>query len=591
VRIPIEKLDSRLFQAEEMLMVKATVAQRAGDLGELAGRFDIWQREWAKVSVDARTLGQALEHQAVSSIRGISLDLGGALVSFLDWNFDFIGSLKNKIQSLAAQAGHDRYGVSRRVDDLLEDSKRLLMLPFSTMAGIFPKLVRDLCRDQGKEAEIAVNGGEIEIDKRILEQMKDALVHILRNCVDHGVEPPEERQRLGKPQSAAITISVCAVSGNKVEILVSDDGAGVDLPRVKDCAVRHGIISAAQASAMSDAEATDLVFHSEVSTSPTVTPISGRGLGMSIVRAQTEKLGGQVSIQSVPQKGTSIRMLLPLTLATFRGVILAVGDRTFVVPTANVERVGRVNPQDIRTVENQQTIVIDGRAVSLARLESALELPPKSSGGDDPGPWPIVLLHSGDVRLAFVVDQVLREEEVLVKPPRKPLVRVRNIAGVAVLGSGKTVPLLNVADLVQTASIHGSAPRPGASAAPPPQPPAKRVLVAEDSITSRMLLKGILEGAGYVVRTVVDGMDAFTVLREDQFDLVVSDVEMPRMNGFDLTRRIRADKQLGELPVILVSALESREERERGIDAGASAYLIKSNFDQSNLLEAVQRLA
>jgi two-component system chemotaxis sensor kinase CheA len=312
---------------------------------------------------------------------------------------------------------------------------------------------------------------------------------------------------------------------------------------------------------------------------------------MAIVRAQTEKLGGRVSIESTPHLGTRLRMVLPLTMATFRGVLVSAADRVFVVPTVNVERVLRVKPQDIQTVENRQVVSLRGRAVSLARLDAVLELPPRPANGNDSALLHVIVLHGGEHRMALVVDQVLREEEVLVKPLRKPLVRVRNLAGVTVLGTGKTVPVLNVADLMLSARGQSAAPAAAVAAInPTPPAPKRKVLVAEDSITSRMLLKGILEGAGFAVRTAVDGMDAFTALREDRFDLVVSDVEMPRMNGFDLTRRIRADKRMSELPIVLVSALESREQRERGIDAGASAYIIKSSFDQSNLLGAVQRL-
>jgi two-component system, chemotaxis family, sensor kinase CheA len=590
VRIPISKLDSRLLQAEDMLAVKSMTAQRAAELREISGRFDRWQREWAKVSVEARVLRQTLEHQAGTAALRPVFAAAGTVTNFLDWNFDYIRSLENKLLSLTSQAEQDRHSVGKRVDDLLEDSKKLLMLPFSHLASIFPKVIRDLCRDQGKEAELVVQGGDVEIDKRILEEIKDALIHILRNCVDHGIEPPAERERLNKPPRAVITIAVSAVSGSQVEILVSDDGAGVDVQRVKDSAVRHGIISPAEARTAGDADALDLVFHSEVSTSPAVTAISGRGLGMAIVRAQTEKLGGRVLIESRPQVGTSLRIVLPLTLATFRGVVIAVADRTFVVPTANVVRVLRVKSKDIQTVENRQVISLQGRAVSLAQLDRLLGLPINPAGADDSAMLYAVLLHSAEQRIAFVVDQVVREEEVLVKPLRKPLVRVRNIAGVTVLSSGKTVPILNVSDLMQSARTHSGVASAGESASKRQQAPIKKVLVAEDSITSRMLLKGILEGAGFLVRTAVDGMDAYTALHEDRFDLVVSDVEMPRMDGFDLTRRIRADGRMSEMPVVLVSALESRAERERGIDAGASAYIIKSSFDQTNLLEAVRRL-
>jgi len=307
------------------------------------------------------------------------------------------------------------------------------------------------------------------------------------------------------------------------------------------------------------------------------------------VLGKAEKLGGRVSIASRRGEGTTLRLVLPLTLATFRGVLVSVADRIFVLPTVNLERVLRVKPGDVQTVENRQVILIDGRAVSLARLDSVLELPPGKAGADDSAPLSVAVLRCTDQRIAIVVDQVLREEEVLVKPLRKPLSRVRNIAGATVLGSGKTALVLNVSDLLESAKSHGAAPVAIVESKVEVKP-AKKVLVVEDSITSRMLLKGILEGAGFEVKTAVDGVDALAALRENRFDLVVSDVEMPQLNGLGLAEQIRADRRLADLPVILVTALETREERQRGLDAGASAYLAKSSFDQSNLLEVIQRL-
>jgi two-component system chemotaxis sensor kinase CheA len=591
VRISIAKLDSQLLQAEDMLAVKTMTGQRAVELRQLASRFEAWRKQWAGISTDVRTMRQTLEKEAknANAAQSTSAATSAPLLEFLDWNFDYLRSLESRLTSLAEQAEQDRHGVAMRVDDLLADSKKLLMLPFSTLAGMFPKLVRDLCRDQGKEADLVIRGGDVEVDKRILEEMKDALVHILRNCVDHGVEKPQERARLNKPPRATITLSASQANGNKVEILVADDGGGIDLERVKESAVRSGVLADSAARALDDAETMALIFQSGVTTSPIITEISGRGLGMAIARANTEKLGGRIAIESKPAVGTTLRMMLPVTLATFRGILIAAAGRTFVVPTLNVDRVLRVKPGDIQSVENRETMSLQGRPVSLARLEAVLQLPPGPRRGDGTAPLPVVVLHSADQQIAFVVDEVLHEEEVLVKPLGKPLVRVRNVAGAAVLGSGKAVPILNVSDLIKSARTHspgapGAAPEKGTKAS------AKRVLVVEDSITSRMLLKGILEAAGYQVKTAVDGVDGFTALREDRFDLVVSDVEMPRMTGFDLTARIRADKRLAETPVVLVTALESREQRERGIDAGANAYITKSSFDQRNLLEVIRKL-
>ncbi len=283
-------------------------------------------------------------------------------------------------------------------------------------------------------------------------------------------------------------------------------------------------------------------------------------------------------------------MTLPLTLATFRGVLIESAQRLFILPTAQVDRVTRFKPQDVQTVEGCRTLALNGRAVALVDLAEVLQLPSAPRRPQSPEATPVLVLGAGDQRVAFAVDGVLDEREVLVKRLTKPLSRVRNIDGATILGSGEVAPILNVPDLLKSARTAGAAPRTPAAAVPSATS-AKRILVVEDSITSRMLLKGILESAGYDVKTAVDGIDAFTALRAERFDLVVSDVEMPRMNGFDLTARIRAERTLAEVPVVLVTALESREDREHGIDVGANAYLVKSSLDQSDLLEALRRLA
>lgn len=250
----------------------------------------------------------------------------------------------------------------------------------------------------------------------------------------------------------------------------------------------------------------------------------------------------------------------------------------------------RVKMSEVQTVEGRETMVFEENAISFVRLDELLGLPQPTRPGVQTETATALVLRAGEQRIAFQVDSIIHEEEVLVKPLRKPLVRVRNIAGATVLSSGQIAPILNVADLLKSARKMSAAPRRSAAREETSQHEQRSILVAEDSITSRMLLKSILEAAGYAVKTAVDGAEAFGLLRTERFDLVVSDVEMPRMNGFDLTEKIRADKKLAELPVVLVTALETREDRERGIDAGASAYLVKSNFDQSNLVETVQRL-
>jgi two-component system chemotaxis sensor kinase CheA len=588
VRVSTAKLSAVLLQSEEMLTAKLSAGQRAAQMREAAAAFNDWKKQWAKALPAVQKARSGAGRPARND-----RETGAALArvfEFLEWNSAFVNALAGQTAKEAKAAERDSWAISGMVSNLLEDAKKVLMFPFSSLLEIFPKIVRDLSRDSGKEVELAIRGGEIEIDRRILEEMKDPLMHLVRNGIDHGIEKPQEREARGKPRSGTITISIAPKDG-KVELVVADDGAGISTARLRAAVQKLGQLTREQTEELAEGELLPLIFQSGVTTSPLITEISGRGLGLAIVKEKVEKLGGTVALETRPDAGTVFRIVLPLTIATFRGILVRAGEHLFVLPTTHVERAVRVGPEEIRTVENRETIQLDGRAVSLARLAAVLELgAPRPAA--PPAAQAVVLSAAGQC-IAFAVDEVLGEQEVLFKNLGPQLSRVRNVAGATALGSGRVVPILNVPDLMKSAIMAGSPrlqPAPEARAEQAGAGPRRSILVVEDSITSRALLKNILESAGYEVMTAVDGADGLTQLRSNTFDIVVSDVDMPRMNGFDLTARIRADRKLAELPVVLVTALGSREDRERGIDVGANAYIVKSSFDQSNLLEVVKRL-
>jgi two-component system, chemotaxis family, sensor kinase CheA len=588
VRISIEKMDALLRQSEELLSLKLMADRHLEDTQDLTRLFGQWDRQWSKIYPVICEFRRLQEKKGRQGLERSPEDIRySKLLEFGELTHDHMKALERKLAELGRAADHHRYATGLMVDNLLGDVKRILMLPFSTLFEAFPKLLRDLSRDQGKEVDLEIRGEEIEIDRRILEEMRIAFVHLLRNTIDHGIEKPEKRRKYSKPLRGIIRIVVSRSEGNKVDILLSDDGGGIDLEALKEASLKRGILSTEEAEKLVDQEMLPLVFQSGVSTSPIITDISGRGLGLAIVREKVEKLGGQVSIETHLHSGTTFRMILPLTLATFRGVLLTVAERPFVIPTTDVERVVRIRKEEIRTVENRDTLSLGDATVPLVKLSDILEL---SEKGERPAVIPVLVLKLQGKRIGFCVDEVLNEQEFLIKNLNRPLSRIRNITAATILGSGKVIPVLNVSDLVKSAAKDAGRP------AKPAKPEAgvaaakKSVLVVEDSITSRMLLKNILEMSGYLVTTAVDGIDAVTRLKTEKFDAVISDVDMPRMNGFDLTAKIRGDKKLAELPVVLVTALESREDRERGIDVGANAYIVKSSFDQSNLLEVIKKL-
>jgi two-component system chemotaxis sensor kinase CheA len=586
VRISTAKLATLLVQAEELLAFKFSAGHLAGELRGLQTEVSDWQKACAKSAREVGALRRARERVG-GSARGGALPGIERLYDAVERDELIAKSLHERLGGLQRTAEQERRALTGAVDNLQEDMKRVLMQPFAALLDLLPKLVRDLARDSGKEVELRVDGAVIEVDRRILEQMKDPLIHLVRNAIDHGIEPPDQRARQGKARQGRLTVVVTPREGNQVELLLTDDGAGIDLDRVKAAALKLGVVTPEDAARLQRQDLLALVFESGLTTSAILTDISGRGLGLAIVREKIEKLGGSVVIELPEGGGTAFRIMLPTTLANFRGLLVALGERQFVLPSRSVERVARVALASIKTVENREAIELSGQAVALARLSDVLGLP--QTRADKAAEYlSVAVLSSVGKRIAFVVDAVLGDQEVLVKGLGPQLRRVRNIAGATVLGAGALVPILSVPDLFKSALRVG--PRAAAAAAPGAPAERQSLLVVEDSITSRALLKNILESAGYAVSTAVDGIDALTVLRTGHFDLVVSDVEMPRMDGFELTTRIRQDKKLAELPLVLVTALESREHKERGIDVGANAYIVKSSFDQSNLLEVIRRL-
>jgi two-component system chemotaxis sensor kinase CheA len=568
IRIATAKLDAILLQAEELISVKLATEQRIAELTDTLTSINDWKAEGHKAGT---------ENRRVTAMPADSSEV----------HLTHLSELEVRLRALLAELRGDRRTAGLLVDQLLENTKTVLMLPFSTLLQTFPKMVRDICREQNKEVNLVFTGGEVEVDKRILEQMKDPLVHLLSNGIDHGIETPDVRRAIGKAPAGTITLSISPAEGNRVRILVADDGAGIDAAGLKEAAVQRGILPGREAKALDEHSSLALMFQSGVSTSTQITGISGRGLGMAIVQEAVDKLGGGIQFETTPGAGTTFRISLPLTLATFHGLLVQEYGRHFAVPMSNVERVLRVRKEEVRTVENRETLMVDGKPLALVRLGRALGLPvPGVTPSGDRTMVFVMVLASGHQRLAFTVDRLLHEQEILLKGLGKQLARVRNIAGATVLGSGRVVPVLNVADLFKSAvGVPPAEPQRAED-----KPRRKSILVAEDSITSRMLLKNILTSAGFEVHTVIDGVEAWTALKERSFNAVVSDIQMPRMDGLNLTAKIRGDAKFAELPVVLVTSLESQTDRERGIEVGASAYIVKSSFEQSNLLEVIRRL-
>lgn len=613
IRVSVSKLDALMAQLGELLVTKIRVEQRLNQVYQLQEYVTQWQKDWLAVRNAYGRLSHR-NHELTSALgmpepsywpqarstgandRMMGSKDGGRLAKDVSLLLNYVGANQERLREtqalsndLSRQYVQDTTQMALVIDELDQEIKRVRMLPFNTIIGPFGRMVRDLAKDANKEVVLKIVGGETELDKRVLEQIKDPLIHLLRNAVDHGIELPAKREALGKPRSGAITLSAEQM-GNNIIVSVSDDGAGLDIELIRLALTRRGV---PDVQSMDEADVVETIYQSGISTSLIITDISGRGVGLDVVRRNVESLHGQIDQVWTVGDGTTFRLSLPLTLTSSHGLLVRASNQLFAIQFNAIVRIADIALDEIITLEGHDTVIYDGRPLTLVRLNDVLGLP--SAGVRNAGKRiPYVILAAAERRMAFAVDELVDEQEVVIKGLGKQLSRVGGILGATVMGSGEVVLILNVADLIKLAmrgkkrSIFEAAEETALAAETRAR---RRILVVDDSITTRTLEKNILEAEGYIVQLAIDGEEALSAIASEGVpDLIVSDIIMPRIDGFELTRLIKDDAQTAHVPVILVTSLDSPEDKARGIEAGADAYIVKSSFDQNNLLETIEQL-
>ncbi|TDB38839.1 MAG: hybrid sensor histidine kinase/response regulator [Actinobacteria bacterium] len=573
VRVRTEQVDRLLNLVSEVVIAQIKDEQRSRDLRSLQALMNETNQLWSRVRTTAMNM-------AANDSGGFSEEL-----EMLD---ELLADQRKRLGSIVKVDAEDASRASTVVSDLQEQSMALRMLPVSTVFNTFPRSVRDLAHQFNKDVELEIEGGDTELDKKVLEEINDPLIHIMRNAVDHGIESPAERVAAGKPAKGTIRLAA-KQEGDHIIIEIADDGAGIDPEKVRAAAVRKGYVSQTEAKSMSDREASYLIFEAGFSTSAIITEISGRGVGMDVVREFiVEKLKGSLDVTSVLGQGTTFRLTIPLTLAIIRALLVSTGGRTYAIPTASIEETLRIDPAEVIKVEGREVIRRQRRTIPIVHLRDVLGLEAGEVSGRK---LPVVTVGFSGHRIGFLVDSFVGEQQIVIKTLGTHLVRVDNVAGVTILGAGEVVPILNVPDLMHHArQLAGMRTRQAAAAKKAESGP-KRILICEDSFTTRELERSIFEAAGYDVETAIDGALGLAKLREGlRVHAVVTDVQMPNMTGFELTRAIKSDSRLKAIPVIIVTSLEREEEKAEGIEAGADAYITKSVFNQDTLIDTVERL-
>ncbi|HEV7286346.1 MAG TPA: hybrid sensor histidine kinase/response regulator, partial [Kaistia sp.] len=495
--------------------------------------------------------------------------------AFLAARLDEMDSIDRRATDLA----------NRLYDETLESRMR----PFEDGVRHFSRTVRDLARSLGKQARLEIIGGSTSIDRDILEQLEAPLGHLLRNAVDHGIEMPEERLAAGKPAEAVVRVEAWHKAG-LLQIVVADDGRGIDLEQIRAAVLARNLTTPETAADLSEAELLEFLFLPGFSMKADVSHISGRGVGLDAVQAMAKQVRGLASVASQLGSGTQFQLQLPLTLSVMRTLLVEVDGEPYAFPLAGIVRTLALARDAIELLEGRPHFRFDNRQLGLLTTHEVLG---RGESHPQEGDLPVVVVGDRGEMYGMIVDRFLGERELVVRPLDPRLAKVKDISAAALMEDGSPVLILDVADLVRSAeklaAVGGlrTLERRGASTDARRR---KRILVVDDSLTVRELERKLLDYNGYEVDVAVDGMDGWNAVRSDNFDLVVTDIDMPRMDGIELVTLIKKDVRLRSLPVMIVSYKDREEDRVRGLDAGADYYLTKGSFHDETLLNAVRDL-
>ncbi len=612
IRVRSQLLDRMVNQAGEVMITRSRLevelGQLRGSLGDMTDNLNRLRQQLRDIEVQAESqmqsrLAQAKEAQAgFDPLEFDRFTRVQELTRMMAESVNDVATVQRTLQRTVEATEDDLIAQARQTRELQRDLLRTRMVEFEGISDRLYRVVRQASKESGKQVRLDLLGGNIEMDRGMLDRMTPAFEHLLRNCVAHGIESPQVRSQAGKDPVGLITVNL-RQDGNDVSVEFSDDGAGLDIKRIREKAISLGLLTANQA--LSDQEAANLIFVAGFSTASQVTELSGRGIGMDVVRAEVNGVGGRIETSSTQGKGTHFKLVLPLTTAVTQVVMLRAGSLSVGVPANVVETVRRATAKELQQAYNTGAFDVGGEAVPFFWSGALLQSSHQSSEAQS-RTTPVVVFRSAAQRIALHVDEVLGNQEVVVKNLGPQLSRLPGLAGMSVLASGAVVLIYNP---VALASIYGQQARSlSADKAEPhmlesakadaPKTPvlmtsmtsnmqAPLILVVDDSITVRRVTQRLLQREGYRVVMAADGLQALERLQEERPTVVLSDIEMPRMDGFDLARNIRGDVRLSDLPIIMITSRIAEKHREHAKELGVDHYLGKP-YSEEELMSLVR---
>lgn len=562
-----DRADRLLTLASEALVASRSLDAHVEDDGR-----DRWVDQDVERAFDAvrSAFAQSRSGEIPPAYLALHAAVAAAMGRRREWAFA-LGSVSQRVVDAVAQ--------------LYEGVLDARMLPFSDGIVGLPRLVRDTARELGREVELVTSGDATPVDREVLRRLEAPLGHLIRNAVDHGIESPGERASAGKSRRGTIRVEA-RHGGGRLLVSVEDDGRGLDLAAVRARVVARGLADEQAVALMSDAELAHFLFLPGFTMRNEVTSISGRGVGLDAVQMSVREIGGDVRLVHPPSGGTRFDLQLPLTLSVIRALVVMIGGEPYAFPLARVQRITRVEESETSSVEGRRHFALDGRHVGLLWSHQLLEVPASAPTGS----MCVVVVGEHEIAWGIVVDRFVGEQELVLRGLDARLSKVQDVGGAALLPDGSPVLVLDVDDLMRTAAtlVAGGRLDPVGTASIVPSSARKRVLVVDDSLTVRELERKMIEGLGYTVDVAVDGMEGWNAMRGGRYDLVVTDVDMPRMDGIELVTLIKADAALRATPVMIVSYKDRDEDRRRGLDAGADYYLTKGSFYDETMLRAIE---
>lgn len=590
LHVDSNKLDVLINQLGEVITTKIKTTKQIAAFANVIRNVKDIQKDLVKKVNYMKSIDKRLSYSNRDSRDNLSLYLKQASNSFSE-DSQKLSELLNDLNNFQRMHQDDDSKLSVLIDDLNSMVKNIRVLPFATVFHFFGRMVRDIAKEKNKKVELIINGSETTADKKIIEEIKNPLIHIVRNAVDHGIESPEIRMALGKNPTGKISINASHVE-NKIIIEIADDGQGFDIDKIKETAVLKDFVTPEELNSMTETEIMNMIFWPGFTTGDKVTDISGRGIGLDVVKTKITQLNGHVKIFSEINQGSRIILELPVTMATLNALVIKSAQKTFAIPMSNISTVLFKNLNDLYTNENQITIIHNDKNVPLYNLSSILNLEEKENSKETKT---IVIIESDNKSIGLIVDELLGDQEILHKKLAPPIQKIKNISGVTNLASGEPCLILNVQDLIKNSTLLSNKTI-ATKKAQLLETKAnniyanKKLLVVDDSVTTRTLTKNILSMEGFNVETVFNPVEAFKKLKQTHYDVIITDIEMPEMSGIEFLEKLKEDKLKSNIPVIVMSSNTENETREKAKSLGAVNFVEKNNFQQTNFIDFVKNL-